>query len=71
MQELNQARQDAFQANPDLAAEGKALKEQEEAFHKKLEAAMIKADPKVEPILAKMKEGRPHHEGPDGSPPAQ
>ena len=37
------------------------------AFHEKMDAAMIKADPAVEPILAKMK-AHHHHEG-GGAPP--
>jgi hypothetical protein len=36
------------------------------AFHEKMDAAMIKADPAVAPILAKMKH---HHGGPGGPPP--
>ena len=40
--------------NPDLKAE---LLD----FNTKLEAAMVKADPKVEPLLAKLEAAHPHH----------
>jgi hypothetical protein len=33
-----------------------------EAFHKKLDAAMIKADPDVAPLIAKMEAARQQHE---------
>ena len=68
-QELHKAHDAALQANPDLAAEGKALTEKMEAFHKKLDAAMIKADPKVAPILAKLEAAHQHHGDQDGPPP--
>jgi hypothetical protein len=68
-QELKTAHQAALQANPDLATEGKALRDQMEAYQKKLSAAMIAADPKVQPILAKMEAARPHHDGDDAPPP--
>jgi hypothetical protein len=58
-QELMAARQEAMQANPELAAEQKALQE-------KINAAMIKADPNVAPIIAKLEAARQHHEGQGG-----
>jgi Spy/CpxP family protein refolding chaperone len=58
--ELKAAHDAAIQANPDLATEGKQLHDQMEAYQQKLHDAMVKADPKVEAILAKM----PHHHGP-------
>ena len=58
--ELKSAHDAALQANPDLATEGKQLHQQMEAFQQKMHDAMVKADPKVEPILAKMH----HHHGP-------
>ena len=59
-QELRAARKAAMDANPDLAAEQKALQD-------KINAAMIKADPKVAPIIAKLEAAHQHHEG-DGGP---
>lgn len=41
---------------------------QMQAYHKKLNAAMIAADPNVAPIIAKMDAGR-HHWGQGGPPP--
>lgn len=67
MDELRQAHEAAFKANPDLEAEGQALREKMDAYEKKLHEAMIKADPKVAPILAKMPPRRPG--GPGGPPP--
>ena len=66
MTELKSAHEAALKDNPDLATEGKQLHEQMRAFMKKMHDAMVKADPKVGPILDKMKEGHPH----DGPPPA-
>jgi hypothetical protein len=71
-QELKSAHDAALQANPALGTEGEQLKSQMEAFHQKMNAAMIKADPSVEPILQKME--AEHHQGgpgPDGPPPGQ
>ncbi len=50
-----------------------------DAFRKKLDEAMIKADPAVEPIIEKIKAHHPHgpggpggdHDGPPPPPPAQ
>jgi hypothetical protein len=75
--ELKKAHDAAIAADPSLETEGAALrashqpgtppsdadKAKFEAFHEKMDAAMIKADPAVEPILAKMKA---HHHGPGG-----
>ena len=68
-EELRQAHDAAMQADPALDAEGKDLKEKMNAYRKKVDAAMIKADPKVAPIIAKLEAAHPHHEGPDGPPP--
>jgi hypothetical protein len=62
-QELMNAHKAAMDANPDLVAEQKALQD-------KINAAMIKADPKVEPILAKLEAAHKHHEGDGGPKPA-
>jgi len=43
------------------------LKAKMHAFHEKMDAAMIKADPAVEPILAKIKAH--HHDHDKGGPP--
>jgi hypothetical protein len=70
MDELHSAHDAALQANPDLATEEKDLKAKMDAFHKKMDAAMIAADPKVEPIIQKMDAARERHEaGEDGPPP--
>ena len=90
--ELKKAHEAALAADPTLKTEEEALhaahkpgtpptddqKAQMHAFREKMDAAMIKADPAVEPILAKIKA---HHHGPggpggpggdkDGPPPAQ
>jgi len=64
--ELKAAHEKADQDNPDLAAQGKQLREQFRDFEKKMHEAMIKADPKVEPILAKLEAGHHHGPPPDG-----
>jgi Spy/CpxP family protein refolding chaperone len=81
--ELKKAHDAALAANPDLAKQDQAMQaaheagtpptdEQREQFHqfrKEMDAAMIKADPNVAPILAEMKEHMHHHGGPGGPPP--
>jgi len=64
--ELKTARVAAFKANPDLATEGRQLREQMEAYQKKMHDALVAADPNVEPILKKLEAGRPHHGPPPG-----
>jgi hypothetical protein len=64
-QEVMAARQAAFQADPSLQAE-------QEALQQKIDAAMVAADPKVAPILAKMEANRKMQGqggGPGGPPP--
>jgi hypothetical protein len=39
------------------------------AFREKMDAAMVKADPDVAPILEKMKKSHHHHDGPGGGAP--
>jgi len=58
MQELRTARTQALQTNPDLMANAKTLADQMRAFQGKLDAAMIKADPNVSPLIAKFEGGR-------------
>jgi len=60
-EELKNARQAAFQANPDLLDQMKALQD-------KINAAMIKADPKVAPIIAKLEAAREQHRDGQGAP---
>jgi hypothetical protein len=67
IKELGDARNSALAANPFLAAEGQVLAEKIVEYRKKLNAAMIKADPKVAAILAKIPV--PHPPGPGGPPP--
>ncbi len=63
---LKAAYDSAIQNDPDLKTEGDQLRQQEEAYHKKLNDAMIAADASVAPLLEKM-----HHHGPPpgGTPP--
>ena len=68
-QELQAAHDAALKADPDLEAEGKDLMDKMKAYHEKLDAAMIKADPNVAPIIAKMEAAHQHHDGPGGPPP--
>jgi hypothetical protein len=51
---LRSARDSALQANPDLAAEYKEILAAMDAQQKKIDADMIKVDPKVAPIVAKL-----------------
>ena len=68
-QEVRQARDTALQADPALAAEGRDLEAKMRDYHQKVNAAMIKADPNVAPLLAKMDAAHPHHGGGAGGPP--
>jgi Spy/CpxP family protein refolding chaperone len=68
--ELKKAHDAAIAADPTLATEEKEAdasddREKKHAFREKLDAAMIKADPAVEPIIAKIKK---HHPKPPGGP---
>jgi hypothetical protein len=57
-QELRSVRNTTLQNNPDLAAEYKSLMSQMDQQQKDLDAAMIKADPKVAPVVTKLAELR-------------
>lgn len=57
-QELRSTRDTTLQSNPDLAAEYKSLLAEMDQQQKDLDAAMIKADPKVAPIVAKLEQLR-------------
>lgn len=62
-QELMKARMAAMQNNPDLQKQLQAVQE-------KIDAAMVKEDPNVAPIIAKMKAARQQMMGgPGGGPP--
>ncbi len=52
--QLQSARDAALQANPDLAAEYKQIISDMQAQQVKFDAALIKADPKVAPVVAKL-----------------
>jgi hypothetical protein len=65
--ELKTAHDDAIKANPDLAAEGKRLHTEMMSYMKQMHDAMVKADPNVEPIMAKMGKGHHHHGPPPSS----
>ncbi len=64
--ELKTAHETALKDNPDLATEEKSLRDEQKAFMQKMHDAMVKADPNVEPILAKMEAGHHHHGPPPG-----
>jgi hypothetical protein len=57
-QKLKAAREATMQTNPELQAEYKEILSDLDAQQSKLETAMIKADPKVAPIIAKLKQMR-------------
>jgi hypothetical protein len=57
-QELRSVRDTTLQNNPDLAAEYKSLLAEMDQQQKDLDAAMIKADAKVAPIVAKLEQLR-------------
>jgi len=54
LQEYRAAREQVLKENPDLAAEYQELMTENEKQARDLDAAMIKADPKVASILAKI-----------------
>ncbi len=64
-QQVRTARAGALQANPDLVANSKAIGEEMRAFETKLDAAIVKADPSVSPLIAKF-EG--NHKPPGATP---
>ena len=57
LQELRTARVQAMKSNPELVANAKRIADQMRAFEDKLDAAMIKADPNVSPLIAKFEGG--------------
>jgi Spy/CpxP family protein refolding chaperone len=65
--ELKTAHEDALKADPSLATDGKALREQFKAYMKKMHDGMVAADPDVKPILEKLEAGHHHHHGPPPS----
>ena len=67
-QKYHAAREKALQENPDLAAEYKELLGEVADQQAKVDAAMIKADPKVVPIIAKLAEIRKHNAPPPSAP---
>jgi hypothetical protein len=58
-QELRSARMAALKANPSLVTKAGQLNEKLRQFEQKLNAAMVKTDPKIEPVLAKFAGNRP------------
>jgi len=67
-QQLRAARNAVMQANPDLAVEYKEIINEMQAQQTKLDAAMIKADPKVAAIIAKLVELRQRNASPAPAP---
>ena len=68
-QEFHSDRETALKADPELASEYKALLTEMDKQQKDLESAMIKADPKVAPVIAKLELMRkPGAATPVGSP---
>ena len=57
-QELRLVRETTLQSNPDLAAEYKSLLAEMDEQQKEMDAAMMKVDPKVAPIVAKLEQLR-------------
>ena len=53
-QRLNAARTAALKANPALMQKGAEISAKMHAFQQKLDAAIIKADPTIAPLLAKL-----------------
>lgn len=66
-QELRAARTSALQANPDLIEENRRLSDKMRDLAGKIDAAMIKSDPTLAPIIAKLEAGRQHLEPPTRS----
>jgi len=58
-QQLRTARSAALQANPDLLTNHQKLIEKMRALDDKIDAAMIKTDPTIAPIIAKFEANRP------------
>ena len=58
LQELHAARSAAINAHPDLIADMEKLMGRMRALNDKIDAAMIKADPGIVPILAKVEANR-------------
>jgi len=69
--ELMAAHQAALAANPNLDMESKDLQEKQKALQEKIKAEMIKADPKVAPIIEKLEAAHQHHEGGPGASPSE
>jgi len=57
-QELRSVREKTLQQNPELAAEYKSLMAELDQQQRDLDAAMIKIDPRVAPVIAKLAEIR-------------
>lgn len=55
MGQIMAAHSAVLQADPSLQAEGQALQQKVMAYKSKVQAAMIKANPKLGPLLAKYK----------------
>ena len=53
-EELRVARHDVLKAHPELMAKATQMSAKMRAFQEKLNAAILKEDPKLEPIIAKM-----------------
>lgn len=53
-QKIRATRAAALQANPDLVAANKAVKEKKQAFDAKVDAALIKADPSLAGLIGRM-----------------
>ncbi len=66
-QELRGARAVALRTNPNLIAENKKLMDRMRAFEDKVDAAMVKANPTIAPLIAKFEAGRQQRPGMSGS----
>jgi len=68
-QELRAAHSAALQANPDLVAEHTKLLARMRTLEDKINAAMIKSDPTIAPIIARFEANRPRPTTPPATPP--
>jgi hypothetical protein len=69
MQELRAARSAALQKDPNLQTDGLKIMERMRAFEDKLDAAMVKSDPTLAPLVAKFEAGRPRTTTPPATQP--
>jgi hypothetical protein len=57
MQELAQARQEALKANPNLTKNSNELRQKMHDFQRRLDQAILQADPNVAPVVTTIERG--------------